>query len=320
MHRILTLTPNPAIDLTTSVSRVVPGRKLRCEAPKIHPGGGGVNVSRTIAELGGTSTALVAIGGPTGVQMREMLAEAGLEVVFIETSGITRQSFAVHDRSTGEQFRFVLPGPVQDEAFSERMLSILGELLAAGGYGYVVASGSLPPGMPVGFYGRVAELARARGARLVLDASGPALEAALGHGVFLVRINASEAQLLAKVMDLDPSEPEKLCRAIVNEKMAEVVIVALGAEGALLVSRSGALRIRAPQVDVVSAVGAGDSFVGALSFALSIGRSLEQACTYGVAAAAAAVTTEATELARRPDVDRLHAAMKNELWDITTPL
>jgi 6-phosphofructokinase 2 len=318
MHRILTLTLNPAIDLTTSVSKMVPGRKLRCEPPRIHPGGGGVNVSRTIKELGGTSVALVAVGGTTGAQMRELLAGAGIDAVFIDAKGSTRQSFAVHDRSTGEQFRFVLPGPTQDNAFAERTLSVLTELLAAGDYRHVVASGSLPLGLPVGFYGSVAEVVNASGARLILDASGPALEAALGRGVFLLRINAGEAQLLAEILNIDPNNPERLCRTIVNERAADVVIVALGAEGALLVSGAGAVRIQSPHVEVASPVGAGDSFVGALTFALSEGWSLESACAYGVAAAAAAVTTEATELARKADVDRLYAGMGGELPNVTS--
>jgi 6-phosphofructokinase 2 len=318
MRHTLTITLNPAIDLTTSVSKLVPGRKLRCEAPKVHPGGGGVNVSRTIKELGGSSTALVAVGGATGELMRELLAAAGIDAVFLDAMGTTRQSFAVHDRNTGEQFRFVLPGPTQDAAFAERALSAVTELMATGGYRYVVASGSLPPGVPIGFYGSVAEVVRAHDARLIVDASGPALETALGHGVFLVRTNAGEAQVLAEVLNIDPSNPEKLCRAIISERAAEVVIVALGAEGALLVSATDAVRIRSPRVEVVSPVGAGDSFVGALSFALAEGWPLEQACKYGVAAAAAAVTTEATELAHKVDVDRLYAEMGNELSNVAS--
>ena len=318
MHPILTLTLNPAIDLTTSVSNMAPGRKLRCDPPQIHPGGGGVNVSRTIKELGGDSTALVAVGGATGAQMRELLADAGLDAVFIDAEGATRQSFAVHDRSSGEQFRFVLPGPTQDEALAERALSVLTEMLAAGDCRYVVASGSLPPGLPVEFYGSVSDIVSASGTRMILDASGPALEAALGRGVFILRTNDGEARLLAEVLNIDPNNPEKLCRAIINERAAEVVIVALGTEGALLVSGAGAVQIRSPKVKVASPVGAGDSFVGALTFALSEGWTLERACAYGVAAAAAAVMTEATELARKADVDRLYIGMGGELPSVTS--
>lgn len=307
MRRVLTITLNPAIDITTAVPELLPGRKLRCETPRIDPGGGGINASRVIKELGGASTALVAVAGATGALMRELLADAGVEAVFLDADGMTRQSFAVHDRATGEQFRFVLPGPTQDAAFAERALARVSKLLADGEYPYVVASGSLPPGLADDFYGSTAELVHSRGSRLILDTSGPALKAALGRGVFLVRPDFAEAKTLAADLGADAEGPETVARSILDRGGAEVMIVTLGADGALLVSEGGSVYIRPPRVRVVSAVGAGDSFVGALSFALAEGWPLERACAYGVAAAAAAVTTEATELAHKPDVDRLFA-------------
>lgn len=310
MKRILTITLNPAIDITTAVAELVPGPKMRCEAPRIEPGGGGVNVSRVIKELGGKSLALVAVAGATGTLMRELLAEAEIETAFLEARGLTRQSLAVHDRASGKQYRFVLPGPAQDTAFAEQALATLKELLADGTYPYVVASGSLPPGLPDGFFGEIAEFARARGARLILDTSGPALRAALGCGVFLVKPDQLEARALAASLGVDAEDPARLARSILENGGAEAVVVTLDAEGALLASEEGSVRLRAPKVQVVSKVGAGDSFVGAVSFALANGWPLARACGYGVAAAAAAVTTPATELARKADVDRLYAALE----------
>jgi 6-phosphofructokinase 2 len=311
MPRILTITMNPAIDLTTAVESVVPGRKLRCDPPRVDPGGGGVNVSRVVKELGGATTALVAVAGATGVMMRELLEAAGIETVLVEAAGMTRQSFAVHDRTSGGQYRFVLPGPAQDAEFTERSLTAIGDLLATGNFPYVVASGSLPPGVPDDFYGRLVEMARAHGARTILDTSGPALAGALGRGAFLIRTNRIEAQELAKTLHVDPDDPERFARSIVTSGSAEAAIMALGADGALLVSGDDAVRIRPPHVDVVSPVGAGDSFVGALSFALAEGWPVKRACAHGVAAAAAAMITEATELAHRNDVRRLFAAIED---------
>lgn len=309
MRRVLTVTLNPAVDITTAVPELVPGRKLRCEAPRIDPGGGGVNVSRVVKELGGASTALVAVAGPTGTWMRALIDAAGIDAVYVEAEGMTRQSLAVHDRASGEQFRFVLPGPTQDAAFAERTLAAVAELVAQGDFPYVVASGSLPPGLSEDFYGRIGETAHSRGARLILDSSGPALQAALGREVFLVKPDLVEAQALAAALGTGADDPEGLARSIRTAGGAEAVIITLGADGALLVSEAGSVRIRAPRVEVVSKVGAGDSFIGALSFALAEGWPLERACAYGVAAAAAACTTEATELAHKPDVDRLYAAI-----------
>jgi 6-phosphofructokinase 2 len=313
MPRILTITLNPAIDVTTAVEAVVPGRKLRCDPPRIDPGGGGVNVSRVIKELGGATTALVAVAGATGAMMRELLEAAGIETVLIEATGMTRQSIAVHDRTSGGQYRFVLPGPVQDAAFADRALAAVRDLLTTGDYPYVVASGSLPPGVPDDFYGRLAELVRAQDARTILDTSGAALAGALGRGAFLIRTNSIEAAELAGTLKVSPDDSEGLARSIVASGSAEAAIVTSGADGALLVTGSSAVRIQAPHVDVVSPVGAGDSFVGALCFALVEGWPIERACAHGVAAAAAAMTTEATELAHGDDIKRLFSAIEDRI-------
>lgn len=313
MPRILTITLNPAIDVTTAVEAVVPGRKLRCDPPRIDPGGGGVNVSRVIKELGGATTALVAVAGATGAIMQELLEAAGIETVIIEATGMTRQSIAVHDRRSGGQYRFVLPGPVQDAAFAEQALATVRDLLTTGDYPYVVASGSLPPGVPDDFYGRLAELVRAHGARTILDTSGAALAGALGRGAFLIRTNHHEARELAEALNDDTDDPESLARSIVARGGAEAVIMTTGADGAILVSEHGTGRIRPPHVEVVSPVGAGDSFVGALCFALAEGWPIERACAHGVAAAAAAMTTEATELAHGDDIRRLFAAIEDRI-------
>lgn len=311
MHAVLTITLNPAIDITTTVEKLVAGPKLRCAMPTIEPGGGGVNVSRVIKELGSESTALVAIGGPTGALMRDLLEQAGIESVFLEAGGLTRQSFAVHDRSTGEQFRFVLPGAVQDNAFARSTLAALDRLLADRGYAYVIGSGSLPPGLPDDFYGRIARSVRDHGARFILDTSGAPLAAAMGHGVFLVKPNHVEARTLARAFGVGDDAPqEELGRRIVETGGAEAVILTGGGEGAVLVAASGIEHARSPKVEVVSEVGAGDSFIGALSHALANGWSLEDAFRFGVASAAAAVTTAATELARKADIEDLYARMQ----------
>jgi 6-phosphofructokinase 2 len=313
MPRILTITLNPAVDMTTATPEVVPGRKLRCDPPRIDPGGGGVNVSRVIVELGGATTALVAIAGVTGAMIRSLLGAARIDAIFIEAAGMTRQSFAVHDRSGGGQYRFVLPGPTQDAAFAERCLATVGDLLATGMFPYVVASGSLPPGVPDDFYGRLAGVVHGHGARMILDTSGRSLAGALGSGAFLIRTNRIEARELAETLHVDPDDPERVARSIVTSRSAEAAIMTLGADGALLVTDHGTARFRPPHVDVVSPVGAGDSFVAALSVALTDGWPMERACAYGVASAAAAMMTEATELAHRDDVNRMFAAIRDQI-------
>jgi 6-phosphofructokinase 2 len=306
MLPILTVTLNPALDMTTHLSTLEPRRKLRCAAPVMHAGGGGVNVSRAIRELGGESRAFVALGGHTGQQVESILRRSGIVPEVWPLLEETRISFTAMEDSSGLPYRFVLPGPTVSPGEADAILQSLERALAS--YtGYVVASGSLPPGMPVNFYGRLAACARAVGAKLVLDTHGEALRAAAAQRPFLIRLNHLEAQELVGG-DADKAA-HRLARELVADGYTETAIVALGERGAILSTARGQLEIRPPQVKMKSGVGAGDSFVAALVLALARGWAIEEAARYGVAAAASAVTTDATELCRRDDVERFYAQM-----------
>ena len=310
MNRILTLTLNPAIDLTTGTEVLEAGPKLRCDPPVVEPGGGGVNVSRMIRILGGESTALVAVGGPTGDWLQALLTGEGLDCHFVSACGDTRLSFAVHAHLARQQYRFVLPGPAQDAAFAERVKQALTARLHAARHACVVASGSLPPGLRAGFYAELGAIAAAHGAAFVLDTSGPALAAGLGAHVSVVKPNDLEARALAASLGLDPDDDLALGRHLVATGKARAAVLTRAAAGAVLVTAAGVRQVRPPPVPVLSKVGAGDSFVGALVHGMAGGMTIEAAFEWGVAAAAAAVMTPASELARREDVLRIHAALQ----------
>lgn len=302
---ILTVTPNPALDLSTHAPEVKPGRKLRCGPVIQEPGGGGINVARLIAELGGQATCFVALGGATGAQFRQLMQAHRLDFEIFETIGDTRQSFHVTDDATGEQYRFVFPGAPLSADEGKRMLEAATSLIP--GRRWVVGSGSLPPGLSPDFFGRLANAARGAGARFILDSSGEALIRALGHGLYLMKLNDIEARAAAKVLGLEGEDIPTLAQQFAARGYAENVILTLGAEGAWLVGPDGMHFAQSPKVPVKSAVGAGDSFVGALCHALQAGQPLTRAFYSGVAAAAAAVMTEGTALARKDDIDRLLA-------------
>ena len=125
MDSILTITLNPALDMTTSLDRLLPQQKLRCSAPRQDAGGGGVNVSRVIKELGGRSTAFVALGGHTGQQLRQLIATTGIPSEFFTIAGETRFSLTAMEETTGLHYRFVMPGPQVTEAETDQMLARL---------------------------------------------------------------------------------------------------------------------------------------------------------------------------------------------------
>jgi 6-phosphofructokinase 2 len=307
MPAILTVTLNPALDVWTSTARVEPTHKLRCSAAQMHPGGGGINVARVLQRLGADCLALYAAGGETGNVLRSMLAKEQVPGHCIAIAGETRESFTAHETSTGRDFRFVLPGP--ELAAGEWHACLEFVLSYTPVPRFIVASGSLAPGVPVDFYARLARIARSRGARFVLDASGPALAAALAEGVYLVKPSLGELRQLSGA----PLETEAQWRAaagrLVDEGRAQIVALSLGEQGALLVSKEGALRAPAVSVTVSSTVGAGDSFLGGLVHALDRGETLKDALRRAAAAGAAALLSEGTALCRAEDVEALRGSV-----------
>lgn len=306
---IITLTMNPALDLSTATDLVVGGHKLRCGPTRVDPGGGGVNVARVIHRLGGQTLAIYAVGGPTGDAYRQLLETEGVPTRPVRIAGSTRQSFTVDESSTGKQFRFVLEGPEVTEPEWQACLDALDQATPHGGY--VVASGSLPPGVPVDFYARVARLCRDRGARCVVDASGPALAEALAEGVFMIKPSRRElGELVGSALSTEESQIEAALD-IIGRGSAQFVALTLGGQGAILASASGVLRQSTPVVEVQSTVGAGDSFLGAFMLRLGQGHDEASAFRSAVAAGTATAMTPATELCARAEVERLEAELLN---------
>jgi 6-phosphofructokinase 2 len=307
MTDIVTLTMNPAVDLSTSVDRVVAVHKLRCSPARRDPGGGGINVARVATRLGADVKALYPRGGETGALLRRLIDKEGIASLSVHVAGDTREDITVLEEDTGEQFRFVFPGPELSEAEWRECLSAIAAL--KGRPGYFVASGSLPPGVPTDFYAQAASCAKACGARVIVDTSGPALARALEEGVYLIKPNLRELREMTGQSLDDQGSRIDAARQLVDAGRAEVVALSLGHEGALFVTGEGAWRAPALKVEPVSAVGAGDSFVGGLVWKLATGGSLEDAFRYGVAAGSAALLTPGTELSRAEDVQRLHAGV-----------
>jgi len=304
---ILTLTINPALDVSTSTERVIPGHKLRCGPTMLDPGGGGVNVARVVQRLGGQAVAVYAAGGPTGQAYRQLLDREGVVARIVNIGGSTRESFTVDETSSGEQFRFVLQGPSLQESEWRDCLDAVDSLGVEGGL--LVASGSLPLGVPDDFYARVARIAKQHGMRCVVDASGPALRAALDEGVYLIKPSLRELSELVGTALGSEQDQVAAAQQLVADGRAGVVALTLGAAGAILVTAEVVLRQANPEVEVKSTVGAGDSFLAAFVLRIAQGRAVEEAFRAAVAAGSATAMTPATELCHRADVERLEAEL-----------
>ncbi len=305
---ILTITLNPTVDYATSAPEVVAGPKLRCTEPGIDPGGGGINVSRAIRLLGGQSVALVAIGGATGAHLLQLLAQEGIATVAFQGPGETRQSVTVDEISTGRQFRFVMPGPAWGEADMPRALNTVDQ--ATGDHTLVVLSGSQPPGVAKEFPSILSSHIAGRGARIIVDTSGPALVNLIDaprEALEVLRMNGEEAEEITGAAHPDARDTGEFARRLVAAGVARTVIVARGADGSVMATADGAWHAAGPEVEVISRVGAGDSFVGAFTLGLAREWPPEECLRFGVAAAAAACTTQATRLCDRVTTERLLA-------------
>lgn len=304
MSRILTVTLNPALDLSTETGTIVPQRKLRCAVPRLDPGGGGINVTRALQHLGGDSRCLLALGGETGQTMRRLLKEEGIAIEIFEGDYPTRQSFSVREETTGVQYRFVMPGAHWTDADCARAQErILSECEAGD---LIVPSGSLPPGVPAGFFAAMNEAIMHRGGRMVLDTSGDALADAANRraGLFCLRMDHVEAETLAGRKLNSLAATAEFASELHESGSARLVAIACGADGTILVDGVERWHCAPPEVEVVSAVGAGDSFVAGFVLGLQRMHSPVEACALGVASAASAVTTPDTQLC---DGARAHA-------------
>ena len=310
MQSIITLTMNPAIDKSTSVAQVIVERKLYCHPPHFEPGGGGVNVSRAIRKLGGESTAIFPCGGPPGTYLLELLQQEGLACRPIPVQGRTRENLAVLEESSGLQYRFGMPGaPLSDEEWRNCLVALAASNKKSH---FIVASGSLPPGVPDDFYARVARVGKGLGAKIIIDSSGDPLRLALQEGVYLIKPNIRElGELVGKEL-VDEKSQREIALEMVRSGQCAVVALSLGAGGVLLATAAGCERLQTPLVPMKSKVGAGDSMVGGMVLSLAQGREVRDAVRFGVAAGAAAVMTPGSELCRREDAERLYEQLLAE--------
>jgi 6-phosphofructokinase 2 len=309
MKNVVTVTLNPTIDKSASIDKVEAEKKLRCGPPGFEPGGGGINVSRALAILGKSSTAFHTSGGPLGKALESLLEDGEIHTRPYSVKQWTRENLTIYEESSGEQYRFGMPGPELSEREWRGCLESIESIEP--NPEILVASGSLPPGAPSDFYGRLARIARKTGASMVLDTSGEALIKGAEEGVFMLKPNRRELRTLINEENEDLSE-EAMARELIRSGKCSVVVVSMGSEGAIVSSEEGTRRLSAPSVSVRSKVGAGDSMVAGMVYGMAMDWPIMESIRFGVGAGAAAVMTAGTELCRKEDVWRLYKEMADK--------
>jgi 1-phosphofructokinase len=301
---IVTVTLNPSLDRTIEVDVLTRGTVIRARSARLDPGGKGVNVSRALLANGVASTAVVAVGGADGDQLRRLLETEGMRVRAVRTAGRTRSNVTIVEPG-GVVTKLNEPGG----PLSPGELDELGAVVAAeaGDASWVVGCGSLPPGVPDGTYADMCRRFARDGIRVAVDSSGPALRAAVAAAPDLIKPNRDElAEAAGGPVDTlaDAVEAAGELRA----RGARAVLVSLGAEGAVLVDDDGVLTGEAPVDRPRSTVGAGDALLAGFLAAGARGpRALAEALAWG----AAAVRLPASRMPGaddvRRDIVRIHA-------------
>jgi 6-phosphofructokinase 2 len=316
MADICTITFNPCIDKSTSISALKPEKKLRCTTPVFEPGGGGINVARAIKKLGGEATAIYPSGGYSGKFLNLLLERENINTISIEIQQHTRENMIVLDRATNQQYRFGMPGQHLSENEWQQCLRAIEESRSD----YIVASGSLPPGVPLDIFARMSGIAKKTNRKLIVDTTEEALLPALKEGVYMIKPNIGELSRLTGKEELQADEIEPAAVSLIRKYNCEIVVVSLGASGAMLVSGEDVFKIAAPVVKIKSTVGAGDSMVAGIVFSISEKKMLEESLQYGVACGTASTLNAGTSLFKKEDVERLYEQINNDKKLLQTQL
>lgn len=299
---ILTVTLNPCIDKSSVVDKLKPESKLRCSEVIHEPGGGGINVSKALKKLDVASVALFPAGGHNGNMLCSLLKAEGILFHAVDTKVETRENWIVLESSANNQYRFTFPGR---EVLEETIKTLVDQIRSFAPT-FVIASGSLPPGLPDYFYGLIVKNAAAVGAKCIIDTSGPALQALKGKGAYLIKPNINELCKMLDVESLSKNEVPFAAQQAIADGFAEIIVVSMGSEGAWLVTANEKYFVAAPSVEKKSTVGAGDSMVAGVIYSLQKNASLEQALQFGVACGSAATMNEGTQLFNKDDAERLY--------------
>lgn len=307
MSSIATITFNPCIDKSSFVDALVPDKKLRCTAFKNEAGGGGINVAKAVKKLGGNATAIYLGGGYTGVVLQNLLKAESINSIAIDTGVDTRENIMIVDKATNLQYRFITPGIAVKEIHWQECLKSVENI---NDIDYIVVSGSMQQGFPHDIFQRISIIAKKKNAKLVIDIPAETLQEYPVSGAYLLKPNLNELSMLAGKDELHGDEIATAARTIISKNICEVVVVSMGAAGALLVTKDIAEQFMAPPVKRKSTVGAGDSMLAGIVMFLSAGKNIKEAVRYGVACGTAATLNEGTQLCSLADAEKLYKAMQ----------
>lgn len=292
---IFTITLNPAIDKRIILNNFKIDGVNRYNDEREDAGGKGINVSKMIHNLGGNSTALGIVAGASGHFIKDQLNKMGILHSFIEGEGNTRTNLKIVDpiyqtytdiNEEGRPVSLEILNKMEEHLFN---IANEGDIL--------ILAGSVPNNVNKNIYGQWIKKAKERNIRVLLDAEGELLKNGIEAGPYLIKPNIHELEgLLNKKIETEEEAIEYGRMLLEND--IEIVVISRGSEGCLLISKDKVLKVPGLVVNVKSTVGAGDSMVGALAYALESGSALKEAIALGVAASTATIQEEGTVMGK----------------------
>lgn len=295
---IFTLTMNPSLDRYLYIDELIPDDSIRVKDTQEYAAGKGIDVSRVIKEIGGTSIAICPLGGSNGERMEFMLDNEKVLYAAVRVRHETRMNIIVQSRTN--QYRLNLPGKPLTESEYEMVIDMLKTVLRE--KDVLVASGSLPSGLQPAVYGDIVKIAKSKGVRIYVDTDGENLKEAVKAGPFGIKPNIHELSRLVD-REVKVEEVEKAAADVGKKYGISNVLVTLGGKGSVSWIEGHLYRIKPINVKVKGGVGAGDSFLA--GFVSKRDESIEEALKLASACGAAAVMNEGTTLSKRPDVERI---------------
>ncbi len=296
---IVTLTLNPAVDKTITVPNLAVGQVHRVHQSDLDPAGKGINVSRMVDRLGWPTIAFGFLAGEMGLIVAKALEGEGVQSHFVRVSGQTRLNVTIFDQTTGRGTSFYEEGPrVDGEALRRLEEEVRPWLLACQ---VLVLAGSVPPGAPSDIYAHYIRLARSAGVKPILDTDREPLRLGVQAGPYLIKPNRAEAErLLGRPLPDLPSVVQA-ARELVAAGV-EVVVISMGAEGAICARDDRVWHAIPPRVQRRSTVGSGDSMVAGLAVSIARGQDIVEGLRLGTAAGAATAMVPGTALGRNEDI------------------
>jgi 1-phosphofructokinase family hexose kinase len=310
---IYTLTLNPAVDRELTVPSMEFDTVLRASESRIDFGGKGFNVSRLLKGLGAESTAVGFLGGKAGETLQDGLKSLGIGTEFVWVPGETRTNISIVTQTSGHYIKVNEKGPLVDAAKQQELLDKIAALAQPGDWW--VLAGSLPPGCADNFYAQVVAVLNQHGANTLLDTTGESLRLGCGENPYLVKPNAEEAHALTRMPVGTPAELAAVA-AQLRRMGAQNVVISMGKAGALLQTSEGTWLTHSPKIQEKNPIGAGDSMVGGLVWALTRGLSLKESLGWGVASGAATASLSGTEVGSQELIEKLLGQVEYERLEV----